>query len=125
MSTTNIIIGQRGNTKAILALSSLIHALKELESFAVARFVKKDESPPIILLLAPLIEPDYECLVDVLIPFAEDVRSYKFPPLDRVVTVSGKTLKEHRNLPKDDLQAAMDDYVDRMDISTFGEDDEG
>ena len=39
--------------------------------------------------------------------------------------MSGKELKVHRNLPNDDLQAAMSAYVDSMDLSTFGKDDEG
>ncbi|KAL8898376.1 MAG: hypothetical protein Q9207_006729 [Kuettlingeria erythrocarpa] len=120
-----IIIAQRTNSKAIMALSSLIHALFELESYAIARLVPKADKSPVILLLAPSIEVDYECLLDVQIPFTEDVRSYKFPPLDRVVTISGKEIKEHRNLPNDDLKSAMSDYVDRMDLSTFGRDDEG
>ena len=125
MSTTHIIIGAKYNTKAIMALSSVIHALHELESFAVGRLVLKQNKAPLLVLLAPLIEPDYECLVDLQIPFAEDVRIYRFPPLDRVVTVSGKVIYEHRNLPNDTLKSAMSDYVDRMDLSTFGRDEEG
>lgn len=125
MSATNIIIAQKTNSKAIIALSSVIHALAELESYAIARLVPKDGKNPVLLLLAPFVEVDYECLLDVQIPFAEDVRSYKFPPLDRVVTVSGKVLKEHRNLPSDALTSAMDDYVDNLDLSTFGKDNEG
>lgn len=108
-----------------MALSSLIHALFELESYAVARLVAKAEKDPILILLAPSIEVDYECLLDVQLPFAEDLRSYKFPPLDRVVTVSGKVITQHRNVPNDALKTAMSDYVDRMDLSTFGKDDEG
>lgn len=125
MSVTNVIIAQKTNNKAIIALSSVIHALIELESYAIARLVPKDGKNPVLLLLAPSVEVDYECLLDVQIPFAEDVRSYKFPPLDRVVTVSGKVLKEHRNLPSDELISAMDDYVDSLDLSIFGKDDEG
>ncbi|KAL8706930.1 MAG: hypothetical protein Q9201_000090 [Fulgogasparrea decipioides] len=125
MSVSSIIIGQKTNSKAIMALSSLIHALFELESYAVARLVPKADKGPVILLLAPSIEVDYECLLDVQIPFTEDVRSYKFPPLDRVVTVSGKIIKEHRNLPNEALAKAMSDYVDQMDLSTFGRDDDG
>ncbi|KAL8959686.1 MAG: hypothetical protein Q9193_003490 [Seirophora villosa] len=125
MTVSNTIIAQRTNSKAIMALSSVIHALFELESYAIARLVPKSDKSPLILLLAPLIEVDYECLLDVQIPFTEDVRSYKFPPLDRVVTISGKVIKEHRNLPSDSLTSAMSDYVDRMDLSTFGKDDEG
>lgn len=108
-----------------MALSSLIHALFELDSFAIGRLVTKNDKPPVLVLLAPSIEIDYECLLDVQIPFAEDVRSYKFPPLDRVVTVSGKVLREHRNLPGTALSSAMSDYVDRMDLSTFARNDEG
>ncbi|KAL9009221.1 MAG: hypothetical protein Q9173_005733 [Seirophora scorigena] len=125
MTVSNTIIAQRTNSKAIMALSSVIHALFELESYAIARLVPKSDKSPVNLLLAPMIEVDYECLLDVQIPFTEDVRSYKFPPLDRVVTISGKVIKEHRNLPSGSLTSAMSDYVDRMDLSTFGKDDEG
>ena len=111
MSRSALIVAQKTNDKASMALSSLIHALYELESYAVARFVSKDNKEPKILLLAPNIEPDFECLYDVELPFAEDLRSYRFPPLDRVVTVSGKVLKVHRTLPTDDLQDAMNAYV--------------
>ena len=125
MSVSCVVIAQRTNTKAIMALSSLIHALFELESYAVARLVTKTDKEPVIVLLAPSIEVDYECLIDVQLPFTEDIRSYRFPPLDRVMTVSGKEIKEHRNLPNDALSAAMSAYVDRMDLSTFGKDEEG
>ena len=125
MSVSCVIIAQKVNTKAIMALSSLVHALFELESYAVARLVTKTDKEPVITLLAPSIELDYECLLDVQLPFAEDVRSYKFPPLDRVITVSGKNITEHRNLPSTALTKAMSDYVDRMDLSSAGKDDEG
>lgn len=125
MDRSAIIIATRNDEKNTMALSSLIHALYELSSYAVARLVKKANGEPRIVLLAPNIEPDFECLYDVELPFAEDVRSYKFPPLDRVVTVSGKNLTVHRNLPNDELQDAMSAYVDRMDLSSFGKDDDG
>ena len=125
MSTTNVIIGSPKNTKAIMALSSLIHALQELESFAIGRFVRKEGQGPLLLLLAPSIEPDFECLIDIQLPFAEDVRQYRFPPLDRVVTVSGKSLRQHRFLPNDALVDAMDAYVDAMDLSTLDVDEDG
>lgn len=123
MSNTNVIIPQRANDKASLALSSFIHALFELETYAVARLVTKEAKPPMIVLLAPSIEPDYECLIELQLPFAEDVRSYRFPPLDKVVTVSGKIVTEHRNLPNDDLKDAMSQYVDSMELDL--KDDDG
>jgi len=125
MERSHIIIPQRINDKAVMALSSFIHALWELESYAVARLVPKDGKDPSLVLLAPSIERDYECLFEIELPFAEDVRAYKFPPLDRIVTISGKVIKEHRNLPSPALQDAMDDLVDAMDISEFDKDDEG
>jgi ATP-dependent DNA helicase 2 subunit 2 len=123
MSNTNVIIAERANDAASLALSSLIHALYELESYAVARLVTKENKPPMLVLLAPSIEPDYECLIEVQLPFAEDVRSYRFPPLDKIITVSGKVVTEHRNLPSDSLKDAMSDYVDSMELETTN--DEG
>lgn len=108
-----------------MALSSLIHALHELESYAVARIVMKTGKEPLIILMAPMIEPDIEALVDVPLPFAEDLRIYRFPPLDRVITTSGATVTTHRNLPSEDLNDAMSDFVDAMDLSEFGKDDEG
>ncbi|ROV98432.1 hypothetical protein VMCG_07124 [Cytospora schulzeri] len=108
-----------------LALSALIHALYESETYAVARLVPKPNKGPVLLLMRPSIEPDFECLYDVPLPFAEDIRPYRFPPLDRVVTVTGKTLTKHRLLPDDKLNQAMSDYVDAMDLSEFDHDEEG
>ncbi|KAF2156753.1 putative ATP-dependent DNA helicase II subunit 2 [Myriangium duriaei CBS 260.36] len=118
MSRANLIVAQRTNNKAALALSSFIHALYELNSYAVARFVPKPDKAPVILLLSPSISPDLECLYDIELPFAEDMRQYRFPPLDRILTVSGKTITQHRNLPSSDLQDAMSAYVDAMDLFT-------
>ncbi|KAJ5751735.1 hypothetical protein N7520_008652 [Penicillium odoratum] len=123
MSNVNVIIPQKAHDKATLALSSLIHALWESDSYAVARLVTKETKPPLLVLLAPSIEADYECLLEVQLPFSEDVRSYRFPPLDKVVTVSGKIVTEHRNLPSTTLQKAMDEYVDSMELDL--KDDDG
>ncbi|KAK4237395.1 SPOC like C-terminal domain-containing protein [Achaetomium macrosporum] len=127
MGETGIIVAQKHNEEAELGLSALIHALHELESYAVARYVQKDDSQPQIFLLKPnpAIEDDFECLYDVPLPFAEDVRSYQFPPLDKVLTVTGSVIKEHRLLPSEDLKQAMSDFVDAMDLSGFDVDDEG
>lgn len=125
MGRANVIVSQKHNDKASMALSSLIRALYELDSYAIARLVPKENKEPRLIVLAPNIEPDFECLCELELPFAEDVRTYKFPPLDRVLTVSGKELKVHRNLPNDELQDAMGAYVDSMDLSAFGRDDKG
>lgn len=125
MGESCITIAQKTNEKARMALSSLIHALHELDSCAVARIIKKDGSDPLIVLLAPLIEPGLEGLIDVPLPFAEDVRAYRFAPLDKVFNSSGGIMEKHKNLPSNDLKAAMSKFVDSMDLSTAGKDDEG
>ena len=125
MGTSNIVVAQKTNDKAVIALSSLIHALFELDSYAVARVVKKDGAGPLLTLLSPSVEKDYECLIENQLPFSEDVRSYRFPPIDKIVTVSGKVLTQHRNLPSKDLLEAMNNFVDKMDISHFDRTDEG
>ncbi|KAI0098969.1 SPOC domain-like protein [Hypoxylon sp. NC0597] len=119
-------VPQKFNEAAALKLSSFIHSLQELGSYAVARIVTKDGKDPALILLAPHIEPDFECLYDVPLPFAEDVRNYQFPPLDKVITVTGNVkYEDHRLLPSKELSEAMDDYVDAMDISTWAKDEEG
>ncbi|KAI9645932.1 ATP-dependent DNA helicase yku80 [Ciborinia camelliae] len=125
MGETCITIPQKTNDKARMALSSLVHALHEMESCAVARLVKKDGSDPQIVLLSPFIEPDLEGLIDVPLPFAEDIRSYRFAPLDKVFSSSGSLIDKHKNLPSSDLKAAMGAFVDSMDLSTAGKDEEG
>lgn len=125
MSRSNYIVPQKANQQAELALSSFIHALHEGGLYAVARLVTKKDKAPIVILLSPRIEPDFECLIDVELPFEEDMRRYKFPPLDRKLTVSGKVITEHRDLPNADLTAAMDAYVDAMDLTEFAEDEDG
>ena len=125
MGESCITIPQPVNDEAKMALSSFVHALYELESYAVARIVLKDKKDPQIILLAPSIEPDLEALIDVPLPFAEDVRVYRFPPLDKVISSSGTSIMKHRYLPTDDLQGSMSEYVDSMDLSAFGRDEDG
>ncbi|KAF2183139.1 SPOC domain-like protein [Zopfia rhizophila CBS 207.26] len=125
MEKANYIIPQKANNQAQLALSSFIHALYESECYAVARLVTKENKPPFIVLLVPKIEPDYEALIDVELPFAEDMRRYKFPSLDKRLTISGKVITEHRDLPNEMLVKAMSDYVDAMDLTEFGRDEDG
>lgn len=112
MGESCMTIAQTVDDKSRLAFSSLVHALYELESYAIARIVVKDMKDPRIVLLAPYIENHMEGLIDVPLPFAEDVRMFRFPPLDRVISASGTALETHRYLPSNDLDSAMSDYVD-------------
>ena len=125
MSRTNFLVSQKTNAQAQLALSSFIHALYEAECYAIARLVVKQDKAPLMIVMVPHITPTYEALVEAEMPFEEDMRRYKFPPLDKKLTVSGKVITEHKDLPNADLTQAMSDYVDAMDLSEFDKDEEG
>jgi len=118
-----VIYAQKYNYRSQVALSSLIQGLHKAEAYAVARIVLKDRAQPLLVLLVPDIENT--CLYDIPLPFAEDVRQYQFPPLDKVVTVTGTTITQHRLLPGDDLNEAMSAYVDAMDLSGYQVDEDG
>ncbi|TLS29769.1 hypothetical protein PpBr36_00453 [Pyricularia pennisetigena] len=124
MGESSVIFASKFNEKDELAFSALVNALYETESHAIARLVAKDGKEPQLLLLMPHIDLDIECLYDVPLPFAEDIRYYQFPPLDKVVTIGGQSLTKHRLLPSEELEKAMSDYVDAMDISAAGGDDQ-
>ena len=125
MGESCIIMPQRFSEQDELAFSALVHAMVDTDTCAVARLVVKDMKDPVLLLLLPTVTSEHVCLYDVPLPFAEDVRTYPFPPLDKVITASGAVLTKHRLLPSDDLNQAMSDYVDAMDISMFGTDEDG
>lgn len=57
-------------------------------------------------------------------PFADDVRKYTFPSLDRLVNKKGEVVTEHPYLPTEEQLDAMDNFVDAMDVMAAGEKDE-
>ena len=82
LSEASCIVGQKGNERAQVALSSLIHALFENELLALARLVTKDDKPPLLIMMAPSIEKDIECLIDVQVKFSDDMYlTNRFPLL--------------------------------------------
>ncbi|OAA58538.1 ku family DNA-binding protein [Niveomyces insectorum RCEF 264] len=125
MGESCIILPRKFSEIDEIAFSALVHAMDDTRTCAVARFVAKDMKEPSLLLLIPTVSKSLVCLYDVPLPFSEDVRTYPFPPLDKVITANGTVLKKHRLLPSDDLDRAMSDYVDAMDLSMFGTDEDG
>lgn len=57
-------------------------------------------------------------------PFADDLRRYRFQSLERLTLKNGEVITEHPFLPTDEQMAAMDDFVDAMDLMHAGEKDE-
>ncbi|KAI5295805.1 ATP-dependent DNA helicase II subunit 2 [Ascosphaera acerosa] len=123
MSNSQMIVGSKLSEADTLALSSIIRSLDELGCYAIARLVPKDMKPPVVVVLAPYIEEDFECLTEVQLPFAEDIRTHRFPPLDKMVSVSGEEVHEHRSLASRDLLASMEEFVGAMELRA--QDDEG
>lgn len=59
-------------------------------------------------------------------PFAEDIRKYMFPSLEKLKNKSGDLLTKHPNRPTDEMASAMDAFVDSMDLMKAGpKDDNG
>lgn len=121
MSNTDYVVGAKGEPEATMALSSLIHALFLEKSAAIVRLVQKDGKDAQMCALTPVIEENLECLVLTHLPFAQDQRHYRFPPLGEVrvkdkETGGFKTVTEHPMIPTEEMQDAMDQLVDDMDL---------
>ncbi|KAK9467050.1 SPOC like C-terminal domain-containing protein [Lipomyces arxii] len=122
MSSATYVIAKKGDEMAATSLWSIIKALHELNYCAIARFVVKDDKPPVMVLLSPFLSDGYEALIECQLPFAEDVRSYKFPSLETIKTVKGKVLESHHYLPTQEMKDNMTAYVNAMDISSLSPD---
>lgn len=123
------IFGGPDNQSQIL-FSSLMWAMKEAKKHGLVRLLLPKESQPRLHLLVPLVGEDAvdqirECGLLLGLPFKEEVANWAFPSLDRIQTVSGRAVKEHRLLPKEQLLNAMDDFVDSMMLPVYTDDGGG
>ena len=57
-------------------------------------------------------------------PFADDVRKYTFPSLERLINGKGEVVTKHPYIPTDDQMAMMENFVDALDLTEAGEEDE-
>ncbi|KKA28187.1 hypothetical protein TD95_003720 [Thielaviopsis punctulata] len=122
MGESCVSFARRSEPASMLSFATLLTAMDRAGAYAVARFVAKDWKEPQLLLLIPDVEE--QCLYDVPLPFSEDLRRFRFAPLDRLVTVMGETVTaKHKLLPDEDLDAAMSEFVDAMDLSTWAVDE--
>ena len=121
MSESSFIVAKKGDERGQMIISSLARTLYELEVYVLARLVPRTNTSPHLIIASSYIESGFEALVDVQVPFSEDVRQYAFAPFDRITTFLGKTLTKHRNIPTDDMKRAMGDFVDVMDLTKFGD----
>nr|DBA19610.1 TPA: hypothetical protein GDO54_015413 [Pyxicephalus adspersus] len=100
---------------AAVALSSLIHALDQLDMVAIVRYAYDGRSNPQVGVAFPMIKEKYECLMYVQLPYMEDLRQYLFSSL--------KNNKKFK--PTDDQLSAVDSLIDNMSlVSDDGENSE-
>ncbi|GAA5967240.1 hypothetical protein JCM11641_000485 [Rhodosporidiobolus odoratus] len=115
--------------------SALVNAMNEKRSAAVVRFVKKGYNssktgrmhmpdPQVGILFPQLDDEGVEYCYWARLPYAEDIRSLTFPSLDRLFNRKGHRLQDHKFLPTEAMDEAMDAFVDAMDLSEAGAPDE-
>uniref|UniRef100_A0A7N8WRH9 X-ray repair cross-complementing protein 5 n=1 Tax=Mastacembelus armatus TaxID=205130 RepID=A0A7N8WRH9_9TELE len=97
------IFAPKDDEHAGVALSAVIRALDELEMVAIVRYAYDRRSNPQIGAAFPCIKRDYECLMYVQLPFAEDLRQFTFP-----------SLESKKFTPSDTQLSAVDSLIDSM-----------
>ncbi|KIK99226.1 hypothetical protein PAXRUDRAFT_822994 [Paxillus rubicundulus Ve08.2h10] len=107
-----------------LAFSSIVQAMYEKGVLAIARMVTRDGADPKMGVLSPVVWPGVDVLLWVQMPFADDVRHYTFPSLSVLTSRSGERITKHPYLPTEEQLEAMDMFVDAMDLTDAGEEEE-
>lgn len=113
-----------GQPQQQVALSSIVQAMIQKGYMAIARWVTKDGMDPKMGVLSPVMFDKVECFLWAQMPFADDVRKYTFASLDRLINKRGELITEHPYIPTKEQQAAMDKFVDAMDLMEAGDKDE-
>ncbi|XP_036714397.1 X-ray repair cross-complementing protein 5 [Balaenoptera musculus] len=100
------VFAAKDDEAAAVALSSLIHALDELDMVAVVRYAYDRRANPQVGVAFPYIRDAYECLMYVQLPFMEDLRQYMFSSLKN----NGKCTPTEAQL------SAVDALIDSMSL---------
>ncbi|XP_033861720.3 X-ray repair cross-complementing protein 5 [Acipenser ruthenus] len=98
------VFAARDDEHAAVALSSLIHALDELEMVAIVRYAYDKRSNPQVGAAFPCIQDKYECLMYVQLPYMEDLRQFTFSSLQN----------NKKFIPSGEQLAAVDSLIDSM-----------
>eukprot|EP01012_Entosiphon_sulcatum_P025587 TRINITY_DN30931_c0_g1_i1.p1 TRINITY_DN30931_c0_g1~~TRINITY_DN30931_c0_g1_i1.p1 ORF type:complete len:790 (+),score=120.93 TRINITY_DN30931_c0_g1_i1:94-2370(+) len=115
MGTTYVFCTPPGSTAASTAFSALLHGMYETNKWAIVRYVRCKNSPPVVGVLVPCIKPGREFAFFHALPFAEDIRTFPFREMSHV-----KHTKEQLDAVGD-LITAMDlEHADRSDGSKEG-----
>ncbi|CAO3655477.1 unnamed protein product [Mucor hiemalis] len=104
-----VLAGAYRPVESATAIAALSQSLFEKNCYAVVRFVVKVDAQPKIGILEPVLDDNAPILQYYDIPYADDLRDYKFRNVKKDETVDN----EARDL--------MEDLVDRMNLDSFGE----
>ncbi|ERE83872.1 X-ray repair cross-complementing protein 5 precursor [Cricetulus griseus] len=108
------VFAAKDDEAAAVALSSLIHALDELNMVAIVRYAYDKRANPQVGVAFPYIKDSYECLVYVQLPFMEDLRQYMF-----------SSLKNNKKCTPTEAQlSAIDDLIESMSLVKKSEEED-
>lgn len=118
MKDVNTFIAEPGNAKAILAVSSLARAMKEMMKVAIVRCVwRQGQGNVVVGVLTPNVS-DNENIPDSfyfnVLPFAEDVREFQFPSFSNLPSSMQ---------PNQQQQEAADRLVRMLDLAPPGKEE--
>ncbi|EMR10549.1 hypothetical protein PNEG_01255 [Pneumocystis murina B123] len=117
LGEANIIVPAKANLNAKISLSSLVHAMLKTNTLALARIVTKANKFPEMIIMAPSIENNFECLIELTLPFLEDCKNFKFPSIKKDNILSNK-----KGSSMKDIDTLMEKYVTKMDLSNKTQD---
>ncbi|PLW49764.1 hypothetical protein PCASD_01627 [Puccinia coronata f. sp. avenae] len=104
-----------------LAFSALVRAMHDANRAAIARYVSRSvTAEPKMVILIPVVESTIRYFLFIQVPFAEDLREYLFPSLPSTTTSPNKK-SNAQYVPTKEMEEAMDDLVDKMDLSAEDE----
>ncbi|KAI8024897.1 ATP-dependent DNA helicase 2 subunit KU80 [Camellia lanceoleosa] len=117
MKDVSIFIAEPGNPKAILAVSALVRAMKEMNKVAILRCVwRQGQGNVVIGVLTPNVS-EKDSVPDSfyfnVLPFAEDVREFQFPSFSNFSSWQ----------PNEQQQEAADNLVKMFDLAPAGKEE--
>ncbi|XP_004306918.1 PREDICTED: ATP-dependent DNA helicase 2 subunit KU80 [Fragaria vesca subsp. vesca] len=115
MKDVNIFIPEPGNTKAIIAVSALARAMKDMNKVAIVRCVwRQGQASVVVGALIPNVS-DNDNIPDSfyfnVLPFTEDIREFQFPSFNNFPAAWQ---------PNEQQQEAADDFVRMFDLAPPG-----
>lgn len=97
LSTAKTIVPQLGNADAARATSALVRAMLATDQIAIVRYVYRNGSDPVLAALRPHEKESYACFDFFEVPYADDIRVYRFRTFNDV-PVERAQIKAAENL---------------------------